>query len=598
MPSGSYKVKATRLTYLPLETGGLVVPAGRQMLTQDFTLRRNLPCLTASPTSLTGNVFAGNTLTLTLTISNTGGGDGTALLLKHLGSLTSANLIQDPSFELYTNPSSPWEQYSANFTTPLWMYPSGNDTPHTGDVFAWFGGYDRDIEQAYISQTVTLPAGTSAGLVFWLAVPKCANGTSDYMVVTIDGNQVFKVDSTSGQCGDPNYYPQMMDISTYADGNKHTLEFYGYTSGGALSDFLVDDVSIIDPGWGKVLWLATSPAYVTVPAGTNQAFKAVFSPGSNNPGTYAAMLTVDGAPSSILNIPTSMVVGAPPTNLTATAVSQSQINLHWKDNSTNERGFQIERSPNGTTGWKVIDRVRLNVEDYQDTTAECGSTSYYRVNAFTAGGFSAYTNVAHDTTLVCSPAAPTNLTATTTITDHINLHWMDNSSNETGFQVEWSPDGSTSWTFLTMVGQNVQDYPDSGLSCGTDRYYRVKAYNTGGSSGYANVAHGSTLPCKPAAPTDLVVIATSQTWVSLSWTSHSSDEEGFKIERSPDGQTAWQVVGSVGAGVTAYTDPGLTPGKDYYYRVYAYHGSVNSDDSNIAHAVMKLYDIWLPLVKR
>ena len=568
------------------------------MLTQDFTLRRNLPCLTTSPTSLTGNVFGGNTLTLTLTISNTGGGDGTALLLKHLGSQTSTNLIQDPSFELYTSPSSPWQQYSANFTTPLWMYPSGNATPHTGDVFAWFGGYDRNIEEGYISQTMTLPAGTSAGLVFWLALPQCANGTSDYMVVTIDGNQIFKVDSTSSQCGDPKYYPQMMDISNYADGNKHTLEFYGYTIGGSISDFLVDDVSIIDPGWGKVLWLTTSPAYVTVHAGTNQAFKVVFQPGSNNPGSYAAMLTVDGAPSSILNIPTSMVVGAPPTNLTATAVSQSQINLHWKDNSTNERGFQIERSPNGTTGWKVIDRVRLNVEDYQDTTAACGSTYYYRVNAFTAGGFSAYTNVAHDTTLVCSLAAPTNLTATTTITDHINLHWTDNSINETGFQVEWSPDGSTGWTVLTTVGQNVQDYPDSGLSCSIDRYYRVKAYNTGSSSGYTNVAHGSTLPCKPAAPTDLVVSATSQTWISLSWTSHSSDEEGFKIERSPDGQTAWQVVGSVGAGVTAYTDPGLTPGKDYYYRVYAYHGSVNSDDSNVAHAVTKLYDIWLPLVKR
>ena len=79
--SGSYKVKASLLTYLPFQTGGLAVPAGRQMLNQDFVLRRNLPCFTATPTSLTGNVFAGNTLTLTLTISNTGGGNGSARII-------------------------------------------------------------------------------------------------------------------------------------------------------------------------------------------------------------------------------------------------------------------------------------------------------------------------------------------------------------------------------------------------------------------------------------------------------------------------------------------------------------------------------------
>ena len=195
----------------------------------------------------------------------------------------------------------------------------------------------------------------------------------------------------------------------------------------------------------------------------------------------------------------------------------------------------IERSPDGVSGWKVIDRVGVNVRDYQDMSAACGSTYYYRVRAFTAGGFSAYTNVAHDTTLICSPAAPYNLTASTTITDHINLHWTDNSSNETGFQVEWSPDGRDRLDSSTHGRPEcIQDYPDAGLSCGVDRYYRVRAYNTGGSSSYTNVAHGSTLPCPLAAPTGLTVTAVSQTWVSLSWTSHAAIRTGSK---SSDPQT-------------------------------------------------------------
>ena len=394
------------------------------------------------------------------------------------------------------------------------------------------------------------------------------------------------------------YYPQMIDITSYADGGEHSLEFFAHTSGGNISSFLVDDVSIEAPDWGKVLWLTTSPAYVTLPAGTNQAFKVIFHAGTNSPGSYPAMLTLDGAPNTNLNVPTSMVIGAPPDNLTAAAASQTEIDLRWRDNSSNERGFMIERSPDGVSGWKVIDRVGVNVRDYQDMSAACGSTYYYRVRAFTAGGFSAYTNLAHDTTLICSPAAPTNLTASTTITDHINLHWTDNSSNETGFQVEWSPDGTTGWTVLPTVGPNIQDYPDAGLSCGVDRYYRVRAYNTGGSSGYTNVAHGSTLPCPLAAPTGLTVTAVSQTGVSLSWTSHTSNEDGFKIERSPDGQNGWQVVGTVGAGVTLFSDPGLSPGKDYYYRVYAYKGSLNSATSNVVHAVTKMSGVWLPLISR
>ncbi|MDQ7054057.1 MAG: fibronectin type III domain-containing protein [candidate division KSB1 bacterium] len=38
---------------------------------------------------------------------------------------------------------------------------------------------------------------------------------------------------------------------------------------------------------------------------------------------------------------------AAPSNLTATAVSTSQIDLSWTDNSNNEDGFKIERKDHG-----------------------------------------------------------------------------------------------------------------------------------------------------------------------------------------------------------------------------------------------------------
>ena len=45
---------------------------------------------------------------------------------------------------------------------------------------------------------------------------------------------------------------------------------------------------------------------------------------------------------------------AAPTGLAATADSATQITLNWTDNASDETGFKIERSPDGSTGWTQI----------------------------------------------------------------------------------------------------------------------------------------------------------------------------------------------------------------------------------------------------
>jgi len=91
-----------------------------------------------------------------------------------------------------------------------------------------------------------------------------------------------------------------------------------------------------------------------------------------------------------------------PTNLTATAVSQHQINLAWTDNSTNESGFKIERSPFAPGSWVQIATVGAGVQTYPNTGLASGTTYYYRVRAWNAQGDSAYSNEAHATTFTGS----------------------------------------------------------------------------------------------------------------------------------------------------------------------------------------------------
>ena len=99
-----------------------------------------------------------------------------------------------------------------------------------------------------------------------------------------------------------------------------------------------------------------------------------------------------------------------------------------------------------------------------------------------------------------TPAAPTNLTAVVASNTQINLTWVDNSANEDGFEIERSPDGST-WTQINTTAADVTTYNDTGLSTNTTYYYRVRAFNTSGNSGYSNVASASTQATVTPTPT-------------------------------------------------------------------------------------------------
>ena len=90
------------------------------------------------------------------------------------------------------------------------------------------------------------------------------------------------------------------------------------------------------------------------------------------PGHYMLfVLNAAGVPSIApivrLNSGAAPTAPAAPTNLSATAVSSSQINLTWTDNASNESGFRIERSADGAT-FTEIGVVTANVTTYADTS--------------------------------------------------------------------------------------------------------------------------------------------------------------------------------------------------------------------------------------
>ncbi len=93
------------------------------------------------------------------------------------------------------------------------------------------------------------------------------------------------------------------------------------------------------------------------------------------------------------------------------------------------------------------------------------------------------------------PSAPAGLFASAVSTSQIDLAWTDTSSDETGFTIDRSADG-TNYTLIVTVGTDTTSYSDTGLAANTPYDYRVAAVNAAGVSDYS-VASATTQAAGP-----------------------------------------------------------------------------------------------------
>jgi len=268
----------------------------------------------------------------------------------------------------------------------------------------------------------------------------------------------------------------------------------------------------------------------------------------------------------------------PPSALSATAFSSTQIQLAWTDNSTDETNFHIERKTGAEGAYSQIASVGANVTTYADTGLTQNTEYYYRVRAYNSSNaaYSAYSNEISATTATLN--APSNLTTATLSYLQIKLIWTDNSSDEQYFYIERKAGASGTYSHVASVSANITTYTDYNLAPNTEYYYRVRAYNGSGYSAYSNEA-GAT-PLSLNAPSNLTASILSSTQIKLTWTDNSSDETYFYIERKTGASGTYSTLTSVSANITTYTDYNLAPNTEYYYRVRAYNGSVYSAYSN------------------
>ena len=182
-----------------------------------------------------------------------------------------------------------------------------------------------------------------------------------------------------------------------------------------------------------------------------------------------------------------------PASLTANAVSTSEIDLAWTDNSTNEDGFKLERKT-ATTNYTAVASLGKNSNSYRDQGLTKNTTYYYRVYSFNSAGNSVtYSNEAQATTADELPATATNLTAKAWSQSQVDLAWEDKANNETGYRIERKT-ANGSFSVLTSLPANANAYSDKGLAPVTEYTYRVFPYNSAGNGVNSNEATATTLP--------------------------------------------------------------------------------------------------------
>lgn len=124
--------------------------------------------------------------------------------------------------------------------------------------------------------------------------------------------------------------------------------------------------------------------------------------------------------SNTANATTNSIPPAAPTNLTATAVSTSQINLSWTDNANNETAYKVERAGAAAGPWtEIASNLSANTTTYSATGLSAATTYYFRVRAANTAGNSAYANTANATTNAVTT------TSTLIYGDALESDWSD-----------------------------------------------------------------------------------------------------------------------------------------------------------------------------
>lgn len=255
----------------------------------------------------------------------------------------------------------------------------------------------------------------------------------------------------------------------------------------------------------------------------------------------------------------------PPLQLTVASPSDLKVNnfpgilpvsLEWKDHSSNETGFIIERSTNGGT-YSKVGSVGAGVTTFTDSSVTNDLLCRYRVYATGVLANSGYSNEAEWVTI---PNNPSELEAKLDdIEGDIDLSWKGNNINS-AYQIQKTTLKVNQSTSIELINlpMGTNKYEDTNVKPGNTYSYTVMAVNQADRTRGSNLA--TIYYLEP--PTNVMVsYFPGSKKLSVKWQDNSSEETKFIVQKAhsnPGGIQSYEVP----ANTTEFVDDVWT---DYYY---------------------------------
>jgi hypothetical protein len=335
---------------------------------------------------------------------------------------------------------------------------------------------------------------------------------------------------------------------------------------------------------GYYLDVSTNSGFVTYLSGFNSKdvgnLTSTVVAGLNDNSTYYYRVRAYGSGgtstnSNIITLTTLPIRPSAPIAGSATNILQTSFTAIWSSSAA-ATGYQLDVSTSSAFATFISG---YNSKDIGNTTSVsvtgliANTAYYYRVRAYNIGGASLNSGTISTTTLRNAPPAPLANSATSIVQTSFTSNWTSSATAE-GYRL----DVSTNSAFTSFLsGYNNKDIGNqvnasvTGLTAKTSYYYRLRSYNTGGTSANSNIITVTTLTVPPASPTGFTA-SSCNNLITLKW--RKNTEPDFSRYRIYGGSTNNPTI-KIDSAINASSDTvtkvisGLTHGLTYYFRVTA-----------------------------